>query len=118
MNPATADPANRVVISRLVSPREADLLKIHLVALKCRDVAFYVDVDDGQKWTCTVGTGANRVVVTINSWNPKTSPCMQIAGATPAAVARQAARIWPAELHVEYLLRHAAATNDYHTPEQ
>jgi len=119
MNPATADPANRLVISRLVSPHEADLLKICLVALKCRDVAFYVDTDDGQVWTCTVGNGAYRVVVTINGWNPESPLCMQIAGATPAAVARQTARIWPTELHIEHLLRHSATTtNNNHAPDK
>ena len=104
--------SHRCVLTRVASDEEIESLRARLFELKCRDVVFLVDCDDGSVWSCTVGTGSYVASVTVNRWNPAKPSVIQISGLTATAVARIVSRIWPGELHVEALLEHGASVDD------
>ncbi len=116
--PCSPDPTHRCVLTRVVTEVEIEMLRARLFELKCRDVTFLVDGDEGNVWSCTVGTETYQATITVNRWNPTNAPVIQISGLTTDVVAQVISLIWPGELDVETLLQHGSAVGDNGTVDQ
>lgn len=93
-----------IVVTRVVSADSAARLQARLVELKCRDQVILIDSDGGSIVKGAIGTGMSRVEIVINRWNPEAPLQIRISGASPSAVARVNARLWPTVLHLNDLL--------------
>lgn len=101
-----------VLIKRQVSTSEAEAIQIRVASLRCSDVVNAHDVDGGRYWRGRIGGRERGATITINHWNPNSPPEIMVSAATVGAVARQVARLWPADLYTADLLHQGIDATD------